>query len=284
MLLPQFEIKLALLGHVSVGKTTLLNALLGDKFSEVSMKRTTAGINHFVISSTKTNNNNDEDLTMDTGEEDIIPATKSLEIITQENAKLRAENRIQERTFEVELDEPLIPMRKHTKMVITDIPGVNEAGTSEMYLQHVEKSWETFDCVILVLDANQGVNTEEKVNLLRLVKENNEKYKTVPVIVLCNKVDDPDDEDILELVSEVRSKVEDIFQVQDTESTLERLENDQSIDGIPNVIFLPLSAENAFLYRTAGNVKSSDNLEKLGSKYLDKIGYEEIGKYSYNVS
>jgi GTPase SAR1 family protein len=32
---------------VSAGKTTLLNALLRDKYGEVSMKRTTAGINLF---------------------------------------------------------------------------------------------------------------------------------------------------------------------------------------------------------------------------------------------
>ena len=32
------------------GKTTVLNALLQDKFSEVSMRRTTAGINFFRVS------------------------------------------------------------------------------------------------------------------------------------------------------------------------------------------------------------------------------------------
>eukprot|EP00525_Craspedostauros_australis_P007546 CAMPEP_0198132054 /NCGR_PEP_ID=MMETSP1442-20131203/57545_1 /TAXON_ID= /ORGANISM="Craspedostauros australis, Strain CCMP3328" /LENGTH=38 /DNA_ID= /DNA_START= /DNA_END= /DNA_ORIENTATION= len=34
----QFEIKIAVMGYVSVGKSTVLNALLGKKFSEVSMK------------------------------------------------------------------------------------------------------------------------------------------------------------------------------------------------------------------------------------------------------
>jgi GTPase SAR1 family protein len=32
---------------MSAGKTTVLNALFRDKFGEVSMKRTTAGVNYF---------------------------------------------------------------------------------------------------------------------------------------------------------------------------------------------------------------------------------------------
>jgi len=41
---PSFEI-----GNVSAGKTTIMNALFRDKFSDVSMKRTTAGVNFFRI-------------------------------------------------------------------------------------------------------------------------------------------------------------------------------------------------------------------------------------------
>ena len=37
-LVPHFEVKMALLGHVSVGKTTVLNALLQDYYSEVSRR------------------------------------------------------------------------------------------------------------------------------------------------------------------------------------------------------------------------------------------------------
>ena len=44
-----FEIKIAFIGHVSVGKTTVLNAILRDKYGEVSMRRTTAGVNYFRI-------------------------------------------------------------------------------------------------------------------------------------------------------------------------------------------------------------------------------------------
>ena len=41
------EIKVALLGNLSAGKSTVLNALFKDTYSEVSMGRTTAGINYF---------------------------------------------------------------------------------------------------------------------------------------------------------------------------------------------------------------------------------------------
>ena len=47
MIDPALEIKVALLGYVSVGKTMVLNALLRGRFSEVSMRRTTAGVSYF---------------------------------------------------------------------------------------------------------------------------------------------------------------------------------------------------------------------------------------------
>jgi GTPase SAR1 family protein len=60
MISQTFEIKVALLGYVSVGKTTVLNALLKDKFSEVSMRRTAAGVNFFRVSS-QSNGKNSSD-------------------------------------------------------------------------------------------------------------------------------------------------------------------------------------------------------------------------------
>jgi GTPase SAR1 family protein len=44
-----FEIKVAFLGNVGAGKTTLINALLRDKYSEVAIGRTTVGITFFRV-------------------------------------------------------------------------------------------------------------------------------------------------------------------------------------------------------------------------------------------
>lgn len=49
MILQALEIKVALLGYISVGKTTILNALFPNKYGEVSMRRTTVGVNFFRI-------------------------------------------------------------------------------------------------------------------------------------------------------------------------------------------------------------------------------------------
>lgn len=60
--------------------------------------------------------------------------------------------------------------------------------------------WDTFDCAIVVLDAKQETNTEEQVHLLQQVKANLSQKKHVPAIVLCNKVDDPEDDETNALV------------------------------------------------------------------------------------
>jgi GTPase SAR1 family protein len=60
------------------------------------------------------------------------------------------------------------------------------------------------------MDGKQGVNSEEQVNLLNLVKESMDT-KEVPVIILCNKVDDPTTKKQAGLIAEARLKVEEIF-------------------------------------------------------------------------
>jgi GTPase SAR1 family protein len=88
-----FDINVAVIGNVSAGKSTLLNALLRAKYSEVSMKRTTAGINYFRIH-TKGSSMND-----DAGEwvemiENLHTAESALQEITVDNALLRETNTI----------------------------------------------------------------------------------------------------------------------------------------------------------------------------------------------
>jgi GTPase SAR1 family protein len=224
----KIEIKVALLGHVSAGKSTVINALLQGKFAEVGMRRTTAGINFFRLHSkdkldedavdrdTSPNGNGGGDLMKELSlePEEYRTAESALAKIVRDNSNLRKTNEIQESSFDVELDEPLCEMHKHINLVFIDIPGLNEAGSKSLYSNYVNDMWTTFDCVVAVMDVFQGVNTEEQVQLLQLVKENVASKKDIPVIVLCNKVDDLENDEVMMLVDEVREKVNDIFQCQ----------------------------------------------------------------------
>ena len=169
MLSQTFEIKVGLLGHVSVGKTTGLNALLQEKFSEVSMKRTTAGIHLFRVSSLaksakraklSTDNGNDESMdwqevneAASTGSDtSYAKASDTLQETTSDNARLRTTNELQEKVFDIELDEPLLKdMRDDTRLVLVDIPGTNEAGTQKIYQGYVSSTWDSFDAMIVVM-------------------------------------------------------------------------------------------------------------------------------------
>lgn len=263
MIAQGFEIKVAILGHVSVGKdnedaesslkclysevtidsllhchyfasgkTTVLNALFQDKFSEVSMRRTTAAINFFRISTCKQKNKADDAPDDDTerwSPDSVEPqeASSTLKETIADNKILRSTNEIKEKTFDIQLDEPLCEMRPDTSLVIVDIPGLNEAGSSDMYRDYVSDHWDTYDCVIVVMDAEKGVNTDEQVSLLEFVKEKQQTCNDVPVIVLCSKVDDPSNEEIASMANEVREKVEEVFNV-DCSAALDKILNPRS--------------------------------------------------------
>ena len=115
----EFEIKIAVIGYVSVGKSTLLNALFGNKYSDVAMKRATAAVNHFRISTSS-----------DYSLEEIRTAESTLEETKKDNETLRShavdDNKtgddndkapmpaVQERYFTIALEEPLCEMRDNT--------------------------------------------------------------------------------------------------------------------------------------------------------------------------
>jgi hypothetical protein len=175
-------------------------------------------------------------------------------------------------------------MRKDTKLTIIDVPGLNEAGTKAMYKEYVGDKWETFDCVVVVMDAGKGVNTEEQVELLHFVKDNLEKKKRLPVIVLCNKVNDPEDEELMQLVQEMSEQIEKIFEVGDRSQALQQvldLSNDGRDEGNETYfVFIPLSAGNAFSYRTASRL-SLEEFKKLDMKLIDKLGRDEVGNFKW---
>ncbi|KAL7568390.1 hypothetical protein ACA910_012110 [Epithemia clementina (nom. ined.)] len=142
-------------------------------------------------------------------------------------------------------------------------------------------NWRTFDCVILVFDGCQGVNTEEQVSLLEFAKTQYESSKSVPIIVLLNKIDDPTFEEEQQLlVQEMMETVARIFDVSNQVKSLQEIVAGKA--GSPattmnhySPIVIPISARNAYMYRVA----SSLTLDK----FKDKIEEGMINKFGRNV-
>ena len=293
-----FEIKIAVLGNVSAGKTTLLNALFCDKYGEVSMKRTTAGINFFRVH-TNVDDTNDTTTESDgetgTNWSNGPPKTRSagsiLKEISADNYNLRSDGyeHILEKVFDIALTKDLVPMRKDTKLVLVDIPGINEANTVIKYKDYVAETWMSFDGVIVVMDARQGVNTEDQVSLLKFVKEQLPK-KNIPVIILCNKADDPGDEEQEELVKEARHEVENIFGSSCLETSLETViksVNDKTSTNhrsttLMTPVFLAVSAIHAFIHQSA-SIMTREAFDNFDQDLLEKLGREQIGRRRWNV-
>uniref|UniRef100_A0A7S3L1Q9 Dynamin N-terminal domain-containing protein n=1 Tax=Amphora coffeiformis TaxID=265554 RepID=A0A7S3L1Q9_9STRA len=231
---PTFEIRVALIGYVSVGKTTVLNALFAAKYGQVAMKRTTAVVNNFRVSSpdqggvTAAAGNRKDDkereavkwaTTVDTPRS----ASSTLEETIRDNEAHRNSETIVEKTYDIVLNEPLHDMRRDTKLVIVDIPGINEAGTSSKYKDYVNEHWHTFDVAVVVVDGRQGVNTEEQLDLIKLIQENTKTRKDIPSILLLNKIDDPYDSDQKILIEEFRRYTERVFSVSDRKRSLKKM-------------------------------------------------------------
>jgi GTPase SAR1 family protein len=268
------EIRVALLGHVGSGKSTVLNALLQGKYSQVPVNRTTAGVNCFRVHTKEAKNSAHSSAALQVGEsttapDTVVTAEQVLHLII-DNEKFRSSGTVQESTFNIELAEPICDMRKDTTLVLVDIPSLNEAATHEAatheaYSDYVHTKWDTFDCAIVVMDVFQGANTEDQRNLLDMIRHNVSHNKDVPVIVLCNKVDDPNNKDVMMLVQEMSDKVKATFQGR------------YYLHTPREVTFIPISAQDAFVYRMASR-QSRQDLKNLDESLIDHIGRDEVGK------
>ena len=125
------------------------------------------------------------------------------------------------------------------------------------------------------MDGTKGVNGDEELNFLEFLHSNNQEIRDVKTIFLYNKVDNPSNEDILEVVNELKERVEASYGVSDrTEAFQGLLEGATVQDPFP--IFLPFSAMHAFIYRAA-EVLDFENFGQLGGKVIDDFGAEILG-------
>jgi GTPase SAR1 family protein len=245
---PAFDVKIAVLGGSKSGKSTVLNAFFQEKFADSSR----SGVNYYELSRTH----------MYSGRQNIthLP-NRDNEVAVGKSGK-----KVTEHHFDVELEGDILhEMRDDARLVFVDVPSFFPEGSH--YLDYLEKKWDEMDCAIVVLDA-MSTNSVENVTIMNFVKHCLKKRKDLPIVIVCNKVDDTEDDEIMAMVDAVRQE------------SLAVILGEKSREVVTNLAFIPISAKSAYWYRSASKL-SFEEFTKIDQSIIDDIGREEIGRFRW---
>lgn len=238
----RFEISIALVGCVSTGKSTILNALFLDQFSDMKIKRTTMlpQVYHEVSSKREILTGKEINKQTRATNTDIIKKTETGNIITLEECK--------QMDFYVHKINYINVLHKGVHFAIYDIPGLNDARTKNVYFNWLNINFRFFDIVLFVVDIMSGLNTSDEVEilmqLLKNMKEIEDKHnKYIQLIVVINKCDDLDiDNDKINICDDEQQEMFDQIK-----STVEEKIKTVQINRV--LYFTPLCARDAYLFR-----------------------------------
>jgi GTP-binding protein EngB required for normal cell division len=281
----RLQINVAIVGCVSVGKSTLNNALFVEQLSDCHMKRTTAVPQLY------------HELTR---RETLIAEGKvqahQHDLSASDIENIRTVNRVRNAAAmastlegnaltlaDIAAVEYIVPKIKaifdlkgdshgnDVVLTIHDLPGLNDAKTKSVYFEHIRSTRKEIDLYVFVTDITSGCNTSEEVEILELVgecvKANKADELESRVLVVVNKCD--------ELVHKGN---EPPYPVDDEQQ--EMLKQIQKVVGcaIPHHSLACVSAEDAFIYRMV----MAKRFDDLDDKYIAKLGANEFGRRQWS--
>jgi len=234
-----FEIKIAVLGNSTSGKKTVVNALLCDNYGGAVLGK---GKNTAEVICYRANF-----VGKSTSENYCIP---DLKLHSDETIKIGDEE-IKETVYDIDVEKSFVETRSDTRFSFVIVPGGDIKFES-----FVAEKWDTFDAVLAILDGKKGLKEDDE-NLLKLLKEKQDE-RCLPLIILCNKIDDPEDEKLSKHAKKAQNKVEKILGVNTSLPT-----------------FIPISAIQAYVYR-AGAQMTARQFEDFDKDMMVSLQYEDV--------
>ena len=267
------HINICLVGCVSAGKSTILNAFFGQDYAQCKIKRTTMIPNKFI--ETDDSNQSDSFKKINNTISDI---NKQIYTYTQNGNKLNLEDYGNELTFYVENME--MNIGQNIKICIYDIPGLNDAKTKYVYYQYLKENFHKFNIILFVVDIQSGLNTSDEMDILNFLVKNIKKHesesnKNINLLSIVNKADDMQlTGDKLEVLGELGEMFEQVYNTIKDKFKIEKI--DSNILGC-----IPICGLDSHLYRM---IKKFRNIDKLTDENILRIGINEEGskfrKYS----
>jgi len=259
-----FYVNVAIVGLVSVGKSTFLNALFGETYSDMKMKRTTM-IPQIYIEVNDT-------IKTKTSEEIREKNTEINKKIEEKKVLKKEDIRHEIHHIHKFFDKDTLKGLNDVLLQIYDIPGINDRNNEDLYLDYLTETLPDFDIVIYMVDINSSFNTKNETVILERICNHIAKYNNTHLIIVLNKCDriscedgkiDFDDEEYKELFDQAKKTITDIS---------EQLKIKDYVKHI-NI----LCSEDMYTYRA---LKQNPEL-KLDKKYINKIGENARGKHKW---
>ena len=262
----QPTINFGIIGCVSSGKSTLLNSLFCDTYSDMKIKRTTM-IPQVYQCDPKIQKNKTYAKEIRKQNEEI-----NKKIIEQtENKTALTIQDCYEIVYKVPPINNFIKLPPNINVAIFDIPGLNDSQTKNTYFEYLNQNFYKFDYILFVIDIQSALNTSDEMDILHLIKNNildiKKKYnKDIKLLVICNKCDNMElnKNGILEMDE---PELEEMY-----EQIIKTLKNELSII---NYDIIKYSAEDTYVYRLLTEGHSLDQ------KYIDRLGINELGKLKW---
>jgi predicted GTPase len=259
------NIHIAILGPVSAGKSTFLNALFSNTFSDMKRKKTTMLPQIYKTTMNEAIIDNQEQI------------YEKNRLSNDHILKLREENKYSQTDFtelvyNVKCIDDFIKLSDKTATYsILDMPGLNCGGGDNMYFNYISQISKNIDIYLLVFDINSGLNTTDEVNILSVIANEIKKNNYGYVHIIINKCDDVvynnnsikfNDDELQELYDRCVDTANKYF---------------KDIKHICNISISPLCASDLYVFRSIKN-----NIDSIDEKHLDKIIMNECGKKELN--
>ena len=265
------SIRIALVGCVSSGKSTLLNSICVNQYEDMKRKRTTMLPSVYKGSNMNIYNNKSEVSRIQAKNKEINDKIYSTGQVTLTNETCSLQEHI------IPLIKGFVDVPKDVFVDIYDIPGLNDAKTKDIYYTWVRDNFHQFDIVINVVDINSALNTSDETGIINLIseciqKEKVEHSRDVFFLTAINKCDDMDltFDDIPVLVDE-----EELGLYEQIVSTTKIILTSKNIDTYG---FAPITSRDTYIYRMLHN----DPTVELDMSLLNQFGLNEIGRTKWN--
>lgn len=260
------NINICLVGCVSAGKSTILNAFFGQDYAQCKIKRTTMMPNKFIET-----NNVHEINSFDSINQTIFKVNKQIYEQTQIGTQLSLSDYGTELTFFVGSME--MNVNNKLKICVYDIPGLNDARTKDVYYNYLKTNFHKFNIILFVVDIKNGLNTSDEMDILNFLSDNIDKHKkesnkNISLLTVVNKADDMQlNGDNLEVLGELGEMFE---QTSNTiKQVFTKIEMQSNLVGC-----IPICGLDAHLYRM---IKKFKDINKLTDENILRIGINEEG-------